>query len=91
MHHGFVYTFWEGLDALPEVIRHIETYDVTTIRAAIAQDATPAALNRPGHIFPLKARDGGVLERPGHTEAAVDLTALAGLKPCGVLCETPPR
>jgi len=42
---------------------------------------------RPGHIFPLRARDGGVLERPGHTEAVVDLTRLAGLEPAGVICE----
>ena len=42
---------------------------------------------RPGHVFPLVARDGGVLERPGHTEAAVDLARLAGLAPAGVLCE----
>ena len=42
---------------------------------------------RPGHIFPLRAREGGVLARDGHTEAAVDLSRLAGLHPCGVLCE----
>ncbi|MFP4265928.1 MAG: 3,4-dihydroxy-2-butanone-4-phosphate synthase [Desulfonatronovibrionaceae bacterium] len=47
----------------------------------------PGDLNRPGHIFPLRARERGVLERRGHTEATVDLMALAGLKPCGVLCE----
>ncbi len=60
---------------------------VTTIQAAIADDATPASLNSPGHVFPLRARDGGVLERRGHTEATVDMMRLAGLKPCGVLCE----
>jgi 3,4-dihydroxy 2-butanone 4-phosphate synthase/GTP cyclohydrolase II len=43
--------------------------------------------NRPGHIFPLRARHGGVLERPGHTEASVDLARLAGRNPAGVLCE----
>jgi 3,4-dihydroxy 2-butanone 4-phosphate synthase / GTP cyclohydrolase II len=47
----------------------------------------PDDLARPGHVFPLRARPGGVLERPGHTEAAVDLSILAGLHPSGVLCE----
>lgn len=60
---------------------------LTTIRAAIKDDATPSNLNRPGHVFPLRAQPGGVLARGGHTEAAVDLTTLAGLKPAGVLCE----
>ena len=55
---------------------------------ALANPATaPSDLNRPGHIFPLRARPGGVLERPGHTEAAVDLAALAGRRPAGVLSE----
>ena len=60
---------------------------VTTIRAAIAPDAKPEDLNRPGHIFPLRARPGGVLERRGHTEVTCDLARLAGLTPAGVLCE----
>lgn len=60
---------------------------VTTIRAAIAEGAQPADLSHPGHVFPLVARAGGVLERDGHTEATVDLMKLAGLAPCGVLCE----
>lgn len=60
---------------------------VTTIRAAIAPDAVPSDLHHPGHVFPLRARPGGVLERAGHTEASVDLARLAGLQPCGVLCE----
>ena len=60
---------------------------VTTIRAAIAPDAKPEDLNRPGHIFPLRARHGGVLERRGHTEVTCDLARLAGLTPAGVLCE----
>ena len=60
---------------------------VRTIRAAVAEGAKPADLHRPGHVFPLTARPGGVLERRGHTEATVDLMRLAGLKPCGVLCE----
>ena len=60
---------------------------VTTIRAAVAPDAKPEDLNRPGHIFPLRARPGGVLERRGHTEVTCDLARLAGLTPAGVLCE----
>jgi 3,4-dihydroxy 2-butanone 4-phosphate synthase len=60
---------------------------VTTIKAAIADNAKPEDLSHPGHVFPLQARAGGVLERPGHTEATVDLSRMAGLKPYGVLCE----
>lgn len=60
---------------------------VTTIRAAIADNAKPGDLNRPGHVFPLRAREGGVLTRGGHTEATIDLVTLAGFKPAGVLCE----
>ncbi|SNC58595.1 3,4-dihydroxy-2-butanone-4-phosphate synthase [Sodalis endosymbiont of Henestaris halophilus] len=60
---------------------------LTTIRTAIKDNAKPNDLNRPGHVFPLLAQRGGVLVRGGHTEAAVDLTTLAGLKPAGVLCE----
>ena len=60
---------------------------VTTVKAAIADDAQPNDLCHPGHVFPLRARCGGVLERAGHTEATVDLMRLAGLKPYGVLCE----
>ena len=60
---------------------------VTTIRAAIAPNAKPSDLNRPGHIFPLRARPGGVLERRGHTEVTCDLCRLAGLTPAGVLRE----
>jgi 3,4-dihydroxy 2-butanone 4-phosphate synthase len=60
---------------------------VTTIRAAIADDARPSDIHRPGHVFPLRAQDGGVLVRRGHTEATIDLMRLAGFKPYGVLCE----
>ena len=60
---------------------------VTTIRAAIAPHAKAQDLARPGHVFPLIARPGGVLERRGHTEAAVELATLAGFSPAGVLCE----
>jgi len=59
----------------------------TTIRAAIADDAGPANIVSPGHVFPLRARRGGVLVRTGQTEGSVDLARLAGLKPAGVICE----
>jgi 3,4-dihydroxy 2-butanone 4-phosphate synthase/GTP cyclohydrolase II len=58
-----------------------------TIQALVNPDTKPAELGRPGHIFPLKAKSGGVLRRAGHTEAAVDLPRLAGLEPAGVLVE----
>ncbi len=58
-----------------------------TIRQVVSSAARPAHFARPGHVFPLRARAGGVLERAGHTEAAVDLARLAGLAPCAVICE----
>jgi 3,4-dihydroxy 2-butanone 4-phosphate synthase / GTP cyclohydrolase II len=58
-----------------------------TIRRAIAVDAHPGEFQRPGHVFPLRARPGGTLERRGHTEASVDLARLAGLAPVAVICE----
>jgi 3,4-dihydroxy 2-butanone 4-phosphate synthase/GTP cyclohydrolase II len=60
---------------------------VRTVQAAIAADAVPDDLVKPGHIFPLQAKAGGVLERAGHTEGAIDLVRLANLKPAAVLCE----
>jgi len=60
---------------------------LTTVKTAAAANAKPADLARPGHVFPLVARPGGVLTRRGHTEATVDLARLAGHGPCGVLCE----
>ncbi|SOY98035.1 3,4-dihydroxy-2-butanone-4-phosphate synthase (plasmid) [Cupriavidus taiwanensis] len=60
---------------------------ITTIRAAIADGAGIDAVVSPGHVFPLVARDGGVLERRGHTEGSVDLARMAGLLPAAVLCE----
>ena len=59
----------------------------TTIRTAVADDAKPSDLVRPGHIFPLRAKEGGVIVRTGQTEGSVDLARLAGLKPAGVICE----
>ena len=55
--------------------------------ARASSDSKPDDFNRPGHIFPLKCREGGVLKRAGHTEASVDLAVLAGLDPVAVLCE----
>ncbi|PJG82302.1 3,4-dihydroxy-2-butanone-4-phosphate synthase [Caviibacterium pharyngocola] len=60
---------------------------VTTVKTAIKDGAKPQDLNRPGHVFPLRAAENGVLKRRGHTEAAVDLTRLAGYKSAGVICE----
>ena len=59
----------------------------TTILTAVADDAKPRDLVRPGHIFPLRAREGGVIVRAGQTEGSVDLARLAGMKPAGVICE----
>ncbi|KAK4795436.1 hypothetical protein SAY86_013430 [Trapa natans] len=59
----------------------------TTIRLLASKDSKPEDFNRPGHIFPLMYREGGVLKRAGHTEASVDLATLAGLEPAAVLCE----
>lgn len=84
----FQTAFTVSIEAAEGVTTGVSAADrLTTIQAAIADDAVPAHLNQPGHVFPLRARPGGVLERRGHTEATVDLMRLAGLKPCGVLCE----
>jgi 3,4-dihydroxy 2-butanone 4-phosphate synthase/GTP cyclohydrolase II len=58
-----------------------------TIKALLSDDSKASDFKRPGHTFPLIAKDGGVLERPGHTEAAVDLSLLCGARPGGVICE----
>jgi len=58
-----------------------------TIKAVLSADSRPSDFKRPGHVFPLEAKPGGVLQRPGHTEAAVDLARLSGLYPAGVICE----
>jgi 3,4-dihydroxy 2-butanone 4-phosphate synthase/GTP cyclohydrolase II len=66
----------------------ISAFDrATCIRRVVDPDATPQDFRRPGHVFPLRAQPGGVLKRAGHTEAAVDLATLAGLRPAGVICE----
>ncbi len=79
--------FTVSVDAA-SVTTGISAYErAETIRTLIDPAAKPTDLRRPGHIFPLQAREGGVLRRAGHTEAAVDLAKLAGLPPAGVLCE----
>ncbi|MCE1199867.1 MAG: bifunctional 3,4-dihydroxy-2-butanone-4-phosphate synthase/GTP cyclohydrolase II [Marinilabiliales bacterium] len=81
--------FTVSVDAVGEnVTTGISAHDrAYTIRKLAASDTLPSELGRPGHIFPLKAKSRGVLRRAGHTEAAVDLTRLAGLQPAGVLVE----
>ena len=82
--------FCVSIDAHPKygTTTGISAYDrAITIKLAISPDAKPQDFVRPGHVFPLKARQGGVLERTGHTEASVDLARLAGLYPSGVICE----
>ncbi len=71
-----------------DVATGISAYDrAQTIKAAVDANSCPEDFARPGHVFPLRARPGGVLERRGQTEAAVDLASLAGLQPAGVICE----
>ncbi|BEV72399.1 MULTISPECIES: 3,4-dihydroxy-2-butanone-4-phosphate synthase [unclassified Paludibacterium] len=80
--------FTVSIEARQGVTTGVSAADrVTTIRAAMAPNAGPDDLARPGHVFPLIARDGGVLTRRGHTEGSVDLARLAGLQPAAVLCE----
>jgi 3,4-dihydroxy 2-butanone 4-phosphate synthase/GTP cyclohydrolase II len=82
--------FTVSVDAGPEhgVTTGISAEDrARTIQVAMHPRSRPGDLRRPGHIFPLRARDGGVLKRAGHTEAAVDLARMAGLYPAGVICE----
>src|SRR5207247_176391 len=80
--------FCEAIDARDGVTTGISAYDrARTIQVAIDPATRPSDLARPGHVFPLRARKGGVLVRAGQTEAAVDLARLAGLVPAGVICE----
>ena len=80
--------FCESIDARDGVTTGISATDRTrTIRTAIDPATRPADLARPGHVFPLRAREGGVLVRAGQTEASVDLARLAGMVPAGVICE----
>ena len=85
--HGTAFTI--AIDAKGHgVTTGISAHDrAHTISAAIDPNSHPEDFARPGHVFPLRARPGGVLERRGQTEAAVDLARLAGLRPAGVICE----
>ena len=80
--------FTVSIEAKEGVTTGVSAQDrVTTVKTAIYPDARPSDLARPGHIFPLRARPGGVLTRRGHTEGTVDLMQMSGLAPAGVLCE----
>ena len=80
--------FTVSVDAAEGITTGISAYDRARTIQLLADPATrPEQLVQPGHVFPLRARPGGVLERAGHTEAAVDLATLAGLSPMGVICE----
>ncbi|CAL5434336.1 unnamed protein product [Camellia sinensis] len=80
--------FTVSVDAKEGTTTGVSAHDrATTILALASKDSKPEDFNRPGHIFPLKYREGGVLKRAGHTEASVDLAMLAGLDPVAVLCE----
>ncbi len=85
---AFGTAFTVSIDAAKGIATGISAADrAHTIRTAIAEDAKPGDLARPGHVFPLRARAGGVLVRAGQTEGAVDLMIQAGMKPAGVVCE----
>jgi len=80
--------FTDSVDAKTGIATGISAHDRTrTVRVLIDDHAKPTDIVSPGHVFPLEARASGVLQRAGHTEAAVDLARLAGLKPAGVICE----
>ena len=80
--------FCISIEAREKVSTGISAYDrAATVLSAIDPKTKPGDLARPGHIFPLRAKEGGVLRRPGQTEAAVDLSRMAGLYPAGVICE----
>jgi 3,4-dihydroxy 2-butanone 4-phosphate synthase/GTP cyclohydrolase II len=80
--------FTVSIDAADGITTGTSAYDrARTIRTAVADGCRPSDLVRPGHVFPIMARPGGVLVRAGHTEASVDLARIAGLKPAAVICE----
>ncbi len=84
----FSTAFTISIEAAEGVTTGISAGDrATTIRAAVKRNAVPADIVMPGHIFPIKARPGGVLTRAGHTEAGVDMARLAGYEPASVICE----
>jgi len=80
--------FTVSIEAKQGVTTGVSAHDrVVTVKTATAADAKPSDLARPGHVFPLRAKQGGVHARRGHTEGTVDLMRLAGLTPAGILCE----
>ncbi|MFJ2663328.1 bifunctional 3,4-dihydroxy-2-butanone-4-phosphate synthase/GTP cyclohydrolase II [Nocardia fluminea] len=84
--HGTAYTV--SVDAREGITTGISGADrAVTMRLLASAEAKADEFTRPGHVVPLRAKDGGVLRRPGHTEAAVDLARMAGLRPAGVICE----
>lgn len=85
---AFGTAFTISVDAAHGVTTGVSAHDrIETIKAIVNEKATPSDLVSPGHMFPLVAKKGGVLQRDGHTEASVDLAKLAGFAPVGVLCE----
>lgn len=81
-------SFAVSVNAADDITSGVSAFDRATTIKRLASDTTkPSDFTRPGHVLPLIAKDGGVLERDGHTEAAVDLARLAGFYPAGVLCE----
>jgi len=85
---GFGTAFTVSIEAREGVTTGISAHDrAHTIQTAIREDVRPQDVVRPGHVFPLRARTGGVLRRAGQTEGSVDLARMAGLKPAGVICE----
>lgn len=84
--HGTGFTV--TIEAAEGITTGVSAHDrITTIQAALSSSAKQRHIVSPGHVFPLRARNGGVLTRRGHTEGTVDLARLAGLRPAGVLCE----
>lgn len=80
--------FTASIEAMCGITSGVSVTDrAHTIQVAVNPASGPQDISMPGHIFPIQARDGGVLERPGHTEGSVDLVKLAGLEPAAVLCE----
>ena len=80
--------FTVSVDAKNNTTTGISAFDrAETIRVLISENSSPEDLAKPGHIFPIVGKEGGVLRRAGHTEASMDLSVLAGLKPSGVICE----
>lgn len=80
--------FTVSIDAKKDVTTGISAHDRSRTAILVSKDSSSAGdFDRPGHMFPLVARDGGILVRAGHTEASVDISRIAGLKPCAVICE----